>query len=531
VESAVLGWGLAVAPHVFWEPLSKLERARFARWLTHVRRAECGDNNWRYFRVLINVGLRRVGEPHSWADVEEDLCACASWRLPEGWYSDGPTRRRDYYVPWAMHFYPLLLHEMVDREPRLARFTASVVVHAREFAPHFAAWFADDGAALPYGRSLSYRFAQGAFWAAAAWASVDVLPWGQIRHLLAQHLRWWSEQPILDATGCLAPGYANHNQLVVERYISRASPYWAMKALIVAGLPASHPFWRAREEPGGPVPATVHQEAPGLIIRRHDRGQHVTALAAGQWAEWFPRHTAALYAKFAYSTAFAFSVSTGHETLGEAALDNTLAFSIDGVAHWHARGECESTGFDDQGWILSRWSPLPTVHVVSWLGLAGPWQVRMHHVTTSGLIHAAEGGHAVPVSERPIILSRQIPGARVACESPGFAAGLICGLKRRQAEVVQAGPNSNLLHGRTVIPTLTCALRRGRHWLVTFAPLPCEAAAFARVWRQPTPRAVTVGNRVALFARGRPVRIFTGPADSRCRSVSTGNKNASRRSA
>ena len=528
VESAVLGWGLAVAPQVFWEPLSKRERTRFARWLTHVRKAECGDNNWRYFRVLVNLGLRRVGAPHSWADVEGDLRACAAWRLPEGWYTDGPTRRIDYYVPWAMHFYPLLLHEMAEREPRMAKFTVPAVDHAREFAPHFAAWFADTGAALPYGRSLSYRFAQGAFWAAAAWASVEVLPWEQVRQLLAQHLRWWSEQPIIDATGCLTPGYANPNQLVVERYISRASPYWAMKALIVAGLPHRHPFWCAREEARCPVPLTIRQVAPGLIIHRHDGGRHVTALAAGQWAEWSPRHTSALYAKFAYSTAFAFSVQTGQDTLGEAALDNTLAFSADGISHWHPRGECETTGFDDEGWLISRWSPLPTVHVVSWLGIAGPWQVRVHHVATSGRIHTAEGGCAVPVAERPIVLSRRIPGARVACQSATLAAGLVCGLRRRTAQVVQAGPNSNLLHGRTVIPTLTGSLRQGRHWLVTFAPLPSERAAFDRVWRQPAPRVVVAGNRVMLFVRNRPIRVFRAPAESARESTGAGMKFAFR---
>ena len=36
----------------------------------------------------------------------------------------------------------------------------------------FAAWFDTDGAAVPYGRSLTYRFAQSAFYAACLWAGL-----------------------------------------------------------------------------------------------------------------------------------------------------------------------------------------------------------------------------------------------------------------------------------------------------------------------------------------------------------------------
>jgi len=47
---------------------------------------------------------------------------------------------------------------------------------AAAFAPDFMHWFAADGA--PFGRSLTYRFAQGALWGALAFADVEVPPWG-----------------------------------------------------------------------------------------------------------------------------------------------------------------------------------------------------------------------------------------------------------------------------------------------------------------------------------------------------------------
>ena len=49
---------------------------------------------------------------------------------------------------------------------RCARFRE----RARIFAGDFICWFDADGAALPYGRSLSYRFGEAAFWAAYVFA-------------------------------------------------------------------------------------------------------------------------------------------------------------------------------------------------------------------------------------------------------------------------------------------------------------------------------------------------------------------------
>ena len=67
-------------------------------------------------------------------------------------------------------------------------------------------WFGARGEALPYGRSLTYRFAQVSFWCALAFANVEVFPWGVIKGIINRHFRWWFSKPIFDSEGKLTLG-------------------------------------------------------------------------------------------------------------------------------------------------------------------------------------------------------------------------------------------------------------------------------------------------------------------------------------
>ncbi len=70
--------------------------------------------------------------------------------------------------------YSLLYAMFMEKEEpeRCARFRQ----RARDFARDYIYWFGGDGASIAYGRSLTYRFAQGAFFAVALLAGEEVLP-------------------------------------------------------------------------------------------------------------------------------------------------------------------------------------------------------------------------------------------------------------------------------------------------------------------------------------------------------------------
>ncbi|GAB4005772.1 hypothetical protein GCM10029992_54610 [Glycomyces albus] len=279
VEAAAIGFALALAPERFWEPLPSPAKDRLARWLAGINHARLHDNNWLFFRVLVGLGLRAVGAEGRDREAERAaLDRLETFATGDGWYTDGPTDRADYYTPWAMHLYGLVYARLSgDDDPDRAR---RLRERAAAFAADFAHWFADDGAAIPYGRSLIYRFAQAGFWGALAFADVEALPWGQVKGLLLRHLRHWARLPAVDEAGLLTIGYAYPDLNLTEAYNSPGSPYWAMKAFLPLALPGGHPFWRA-EESGPPRLEPVRpQPHPGMVLVR-DR-THAWALAGGQ---------------------------------------------------------------------------------------------------------------------------------------------------------------------------------------------------------------------------------------------------------
>ncbi|MEU2307044.1 DUF2264 domain-containing protein [Streptomyces misionensis] len=458
VEASVLGFTLALAPGELWEPLAPAERTRLAGWLRRAARAErVPDNNWHLFPVMAQLGLTSVGEPPEPGVVERALARVEDYHRGGGWYSDGPEDKpRDYYGPWALHLYTLLYTTLAPDAD--AEVVARVRERAALFAGEFRHWFAADGAALPFGRSLTYRFAQAAFWGALAHARVEALPWGVLRGLWARNLRWWLRQPVFAPDGTLSVGYAYPNQFMSEQYNAAGSPYWAFKAFLPLALPAGHPFWACAEEPL-PVPDAVHPQPQAGLLVQHGGG-HTTALAACTADTWV-RNAPAKYGKFTYSTAFGCSVATGPLGAEAAGPDGTLLLSDDGL-HWRSRVACASRSVTAER-VHARWLPWPDVRVDTWLLPAGPGRhVRVHRLVTPRPLHSVEGGFAVPLD-----------GAGTAAEGPGAWAA--CGeldssvrdvLDVRVAEVMLPDPNGHLLWPRTALPVLRGELAPGTHWLV-----------------------------------------------------------------
>ncbi|MFF3437476.1 DUF2264 domain-containing protein [Streptosporangium sp. NPDC002721] len=458
VETAAIGLALALAPEAVWDPLSGAERDNLAAWLLQAMTRETADNNWRFFPVLVGLGLDRVGVRFDPAPNLARLERLESFALGRGWYSDGPTAQRDYYVPFAMHFYGLVYAALAgERDPGRAERLRG---RAAAFALDFQHWFTSDGAAVPFGRSLTYRFAQGAFWGALGFAGVEALPWGEVRGHLARHLRWWLRRPLRDSSGLLTLGYGYAQPALAEQYNAPGSPYWAMKAFLPLALADGHPFWAAAEEPARELPETSVQPEAGVALMRCEEGRQVVMLSAGQHNTWV-RHGAAKYAKFAYSTSFGFSVPAGSWGLEQGAFDSTLALSDDGT-HWRP---CEAPeDFSERGGLLhARWTPWPDVEVDTWLLARSPWHVRVHRVRSGRRLLSAEGAFAVD----------RDPVAHRVAEGPGHArldspAGL-CVIEdlgsARAGELVRPLPGTNVVVPRTVIPTLRGEHEPGEHWL------------------------------------------------------------------
>ena len=467
VEQAAFGFALALAPDQVWNPLTPAVRANLSTWLQNINRVKLVQNNWLFFRVLVNLGLERVGQPAAHDQVEADLAQLDKFYVGDGWYVDGGSgttfrdgRTGDYYVPMAFHFYSLIYTRFASDPPRIAR----NVERARRFAQDFQYWFAADGAALPFGRSLTYRFAQGAFWGGLAFAGVEALPWGVIKGLYLRHLRWWLRQPIFSETGLLTIGYAYPNLVMAESYNSPGSPYWAMKALLPLALPETHPFWRAEELPL-PARRSVHTVAGAKLILTTDPRTHdVTAINPGQPVLDWPRNAPQKYSKCAYSTHFGFTVPvSGAGTPAEGGLDSVISLSDDG-RFFHVREQC----FDPEvreGVAYSHWEPWAGVELATWLLAEPTGHLRIHRLRTTRKLWVVEAGFAVPYTDK--VTRQLITDATLGpiIRAPAGASLLRPLAGERTPECVDVGANSHLLESLSAMPILRSTHESGEHWL------------------------------------------------------------------
>jgi hypothetical protein len=458
VEMAAYGFALTLIPEKVWEPLSKVEKGRLAAWLCQINQRKAYDCNWLLFRVLVNLGFRRVGVPYDKEKVEESLSRIEAFYLGDGWYSDGLVAHRDYYVSFAIHYYCLLYAKIMEKDdPKRSELYKS---RAAEFAKSFMLWFSPDGSALPYGRSMTYRFAQCAFWGAFAFAGVNTIEPGVVKGLILRHLRWWFRQPIFDAQGVLTIGYGYPNLVMAESYNSPGSPYWALKAFLPLALPDDDSFWANEEKPLPELPEKALQQAPHLVVCR--KGNHIAAFNAGNAHTNDHTHTAAKYEKFVYSNLFGFSVSRGEYGLSQGAFDSTLALS-EGDGLYRMKRCCTLLRLTENE-ICVEWNPWPDVVIKTSILPGLPWHVRIHHIKTGRRLEVADGGFALGLvglkaKEEPVenglaaITELWVSGA-----VPLYGGG--------SAALIYANPDTNLLQPRTVIPTVQQVIEQGEAIIV-----------------------------------------------------------------
>ncbi|MNJ32255.1 hypothetical protein D3C77_269160 [compost metagenome] len=460
VEMAVFGFALALVPQRIWEPLNDREKDNLYAWLNQINIHPCYDCNWLFFNVLVNMGFRKAGLPYDSEQLHNNLERIDTFYLSEGWYSDGPGGHIDYYGPFAIHYYSLLYAKLMGEEdPDRARVFKE---RAALFAQEFKEWFTPDGSALPYGRSLAYRFAQSAFWSALAFAEVDVLSPGIVKGLLLRNLRWWFQQPIFDAEGILTVGYTYPNLVMAENYNSPCSPYWAFKIFLPLALPEDHPFWQVEEE-SLPEERDISVQQPAhLVICRQEKTGHVAAFNSGHLTTNEHTHTSAKYEKFGYSTAFGFSVPRSEWGLAQGAFDSMLALSERDNLFRIRRQNEES--FIEDNVLFAKWMPWENVEVQTWIVAGVPWHIRIHRVKSQRELDAAEGGFALGLDNQ---MNEDVTEKGIIISSSCDRSGIVNLLGYDKAELIYPHANTNLLKPRTVIPTLRSRLEPGVHWLVS----------------------------------------------------------------
>ncbi|KAI0743755.1 hypothetical protein C8Q80DRAFT_1325551 [Daedaleopsis nitida] len=419
VECSAIGFALAVAREHIWDPLPDEGKRHLEEWLGGMNDKEMPNTNWLWFRVFANLGLSKVGSPRFDAKrMKADLDHLDTFYIGEGWSRDGPEGvvQLDYYSSsFAIQYAQLVYSKLAQNEDpeRCEEFRN----RARKFAFDFVRYFDEEGRGIPFGRSLTYRAAMSSFWGALAFADVDLpapLTWGVVKGLQLRNL-----------------------------LLHRALP------------PESHPFWASPEEP---YPAALLNTVQPLYKPLHiatNLGGHTYVLSSGQQCSYPVKQSAAKYGKFAYSSAFGYSVPVGALTLEEHGADSALALSADGGETWKLRRETKQARIEHGRWLRSI-PPTPDAPL---------WHLRVHRIRTARALLSAEGGWAIygqgtddralePAAGEAFGTLESGSAARAA--SKAGVSGIVELRERpsRKGRAMRTDANTNLMVPRAVMPTL-----------------------------------------------------------------------------
>lgn len=447
-EMPALAYALVSIPEILWTPLTDTQKANVANWLGQINTHTVPENNWMFFPIIVNMALKKLGMPYSEDRIRISQEGIEKLYLGNGWYMDGPTRNVDYYVAFAFNFYGLLFATIEPGNPYSEKYRE----RAMEFGPQFVYWFADSGEALPYGRSLTYRFAQVAFFSACLYSDVYPLSVPVMKGIICRHMEYWLNQPILDNGGVMTVGYCYNDLIMSENYNAPGSPYWCMKAMLLLTLPDDHEFWSATPEAMPKLDETkVLKEAQMILQRKPD---DVQAAVSGLHSVYMSvlGHSAEKYSKFVYSTKYGFSVQKSSALLSEMAPDSMLVFEVDGK--YFMRENCLRAELAGNV-IVSHWSPFEGIEVRTAIALTDFGHVRTHEITSKIACKAYDCGFAIQQFAPGYQETATDRWAEIVSDDA------ICRVVGGKGIIISAAPNTSLIHPNTKIPAVVYDIPMG----------------------------------------------------------------------
>ena len=453
-EMAAIAFGMLFCPEKVWEPLSERGKDNLVEWLWEINRHECCACNWQFFSIMTNVALYKAGRPYDKKRLQEGLDCIDAYYDTGGWYNDGNGGDKDYYNPFVMVTYGMVYARFMEKEDpeRCRRF----IERALTFGKDYIYWFSEDGSTFAYGRSMTYRFAQAAYFSVCVLCGVEVFPLPVLKGILARHLTHWLNLPIWDNADILTIGYAYPNLQMSESYNAPGSPYWAMKAFMFLGLPEDHPFWAAECAPLPELDERKYLEYAGMVLQRGK--ENVVALVPGRLVADGHSHTVEKYSKFAYSSKFGFSIMRSNVTLAECAPDSMLAFEAYGYFFVKDVIDPDFTVSEER--LIFSWSPIKGIYVKTTIEPTKTGHIRTHEITSNVECKAYDGGFAVSTDDRKPY-SRTENGDSSCVENEDGYCSVRAVEGDGEGQVLIPDPNTNLMAPKTSIPMAVYAIRPG----------------------------------------------------------------------
>lgn len=404
------GYMLAVvfAKEVLWDPYSEEEKnqvASFIKKWSVIALKYSWPNNHYWFPMLSIIALEKIGIDCSemWEEMQKGFSVLDKMYISDGWYKDGEFGRFDYYLAWSHHVYPALWYYLSQGtnyfdEKRAQTYKA----RTEEFLKFYVHVFDSEGAYVPFGRSLSYRFAATAIFPAAAMLGCNI-PYGMCRKLMFDNIEYFLKNSIPTEDGVLGAGYLYDSPSLVENYTSQGGAYWCSKAFLALMIEDGAPFWCDEEES---YPAKLGEyliKSPVKNINvmvENCKNSGVTMynntisyVQNGVFTHHF-NDMGACYSKFVYNSKAGFALSASDNK----SLDNMISLSTKDATMFSARTAFSDLGITD-GIMVSEHIPFSNdkgSSIKTWiLPLGNGFHIRAHRITLSNEYRIIEGGFSL----------------------------------------------------------------------------------------------------------------------------------------
>lgn len=413
--------------------LDSRDRKNIERWFFQINNISVGKNNWLFFPILINHFLKLLGCNYSEDIIKHHWENIDLLYLGNGWYTDGGIQQCDYYVAFAFHFYSLLyVFYNPDNEGR----KRIVLDRAKLFAHTYVCFFANSGEFVPFGRSLTYKFAPLAFWAMYSHFIYDVDELKVVKGIINRNLRWWLRQHIFNDQGILVNGYAYANPYMLEQYNGSGSPYWAFKAFFFM-LNRESMFFHVQEKKMPTCPDSMYIPQAGFSIFRTDGNPFI--FINGSCNKYFCG-CVAKYEKFVYSSLFGLNVPRSEENYATMAPDSTLVVHIGNSTF--VRKETAPV-LSHSKVQISDWSPIPGTIIRTFVFMGAPWHIRIHYILSEHYIELRDYGFAT--------------------NNDNSYSAAISLTPTSESGIQQCVPNVNILHSKVKIPYVKIEFAPGKH--------------------------------------------------------------------
>lgn len=455
VEMAPLAVFILMNEESVKEKMSTQQQQNVSQWLDQINYHVPAHNNWIFFRILTDVCLEKCFDISHKEQMRKDFADIDSFYISNGWYFDGTKAQIDYYISFAIHFYSLLYVYLNPEDVVRCRI---IKERASKFSKTFRYWFDHEGRGIPFGRSLTYRFAQSAFWSAALLNEIEEIDLSEAKYYLEKNLQHWLSRDIFSTDGFLKIGYYYENLIMSEQYNGAGSPYWALKSFILLALPKDSPIWGLVPSECAKEPLLKIDEAK-MLVSTNKNGNVVQVYPTGQFVESHT-HGEAKYSKFVYSTQFGFCVPKGSFGWQKGGFDNVIAVSEqDDFFRVRTKAKCFSVNND---YTYTLWQPWDDVEIKSFVIPLGDWHIRIHQLKTQRRLRVTDGGFSVLLDGKDSI-NKEFTDSTGLINSRIGTSGAASLDQQMLTSISEVMPNQNLLYNAVVFPYLYCDLEAGQN--------------------------------------------------------------------